>query len=143
MKSRIAAFLNNAALQDIKSRQQSVHLTQHLVRFHKGGFPAKYLDREPASRLSQFTANHFPSKQYLYRFGKLVEASGCSCGAALEDRDHLLMECLRLLEPRRLLINELDGPLTIACAFTHPEALSDFVEEIARQWREAGRRWGR
>ena len=142
-KIKIAAYLNQAALQDIKSREQSAHLTQHLGRFCKGHFPAKYLDRDPASRLSQFTANHFPSRQYLHRFGQLDAATGCPCGARLEDRDHLLLECPSLLKARRRLEGELDGPLSIACAFTHPEALSEFVEVLAKQWQETGRRWGR
>ena len=142
-KLKIARHLDSAALQEIKSREQSAHLTQYLGRFRRGSFLAKYLGRDQASRVSQFTANHFPSMQYLHRFGKLVAATGCSCGAPLEDRDHLLLECPHLQEARRCLKKEMDGPLSIACAFAHPEAFSDFVEVIAKQWQETGRRWGR
>ena len=141
IKHRIAHFLNNEAAKDIKQRNTSFHLTAFLTNFRRGHFPGKYLERPQASRLSQFAANHFPSKQYLFRFGALAESPACSCGAAQEDRNHLLLECPLFHEARRKLQRQIPGTLSTACIFQFPKEMSEFVEGISDQWRQAGRRW--
>ena len=141
IKHRIAQFLNQEAAKDIKQRNTSFHLTAHLTNFRRGHFPGKYLERPQASRLSQFAANHFPSKQYLFRFGALAESPECSCGAALEDRDHLLLECPLFHEARRKLQRQIPGTLSTACIFQFPKEMSEFVEDISAKWRQEGRIW--
>ena len=111
VKRTIANHLNQEALREIKQREQSQHLTQYLLDFHRGRFPGKYLDRARASRLSQFAANHFPSRQYMKRFGISETAPHCECGHSQEDRDHLLFEYPRFGTSRRTLMQQLEGPL--------------------------------
>ena len=142
IKQRIATYLNAEALRDIKQRLTSYHLTDHLQHFRRGIFPGKYLDRMPASRLSQFAANHFPSKQYLFRFGALAESPYCACGRTLEDRDHLLLDCRLFHTARQKLKSQVDLPLTTASVFAFPKEVSEFVESISAAWLRSSRRWG-
>ena len=142
IKQRIAKYLNNEALRDIKQRLTSHHLTDHLQNFRRGNFPGKYLDRMQASRLLQFAANHFPSKQYLFRFGALAESPYCACGRTLEDRDHLLLDCPLFQSARQKLQSQIDLPLSIAAVFASPKDVSEFVESICAERLRSGRRWG-
>ena len=130
IRQRISHYLNGEAEKDIRQRLTSHHLTGYLTNFRRGHFPGKYLERLQTSRLSQFAANHFPSNQYLFRFGALAESPACACGAALEDRDHLLMECPLLQAGRRKLQRQIAETLSIACILQHPKELSEFVECI-------------
>ena len=59
----------------------------------------------------------------------------------MEDRDHLLLEC-PIFSRARQQLNLIEQPLSIALVFTHPELLSEFVEQIAMYWKTEGRMWG-
>ena len=142
IERQITKYLNGGAQRDIKQRQTSHHLTDHLRNFCRGNFPGKHLDRPQASRLSQFASNHFPSNQYLFRFGALAETPYCACGRASEDRDHLLSECPLLKTARQRLPNQIDMPLSTSSIFGFSKEVSEFVESINAEWYRTGRRWG-
>ena len=137
----VSSFLDKLAHADICQRDQSQHLTQWFSSFRRGQFPGRNLDRSEASRLNPFAANHFPSKEYLHRFGERVPDQICLCGAPMEDRDHLLLEC-PIFSRARQQLNLTEQPLSIALVFTHPELLSEFVEQIAMYWKSEGRTCG-
>ena len=142
IKRHIAQYLNAEAGREIKQRDTSQHLTAYLLEFKRGQFPGKYLDRAPASRLTQFAANRFPCSQYLARFGISEGPPSCDRGYSCEDRDHLLFECPRFATARRKLIKRLEKPLSVSRIFDHLEELSEFVEAIAKQWSSEELNWG-
>jgi len=105
--------------------------------------PCCFLVRAKGSPLSQFLANHFPSKQYLARFNLLPsnETRNCECGNDTEDRDHLLFCCPLLSEERETLKATAGKALDWKDLLDAPETLADFVSAIRKLWRKHGRRW--
>ena len=65
------------------------------------------LDRREVALVAQFLCGHYPTNQYLHRFGLCDDISCPWCHAPMDDRSHRLLHCPRFESFRQLLSSQI------------------------------------
>lgn len=90
--------------------------------------------------MSQFAAGHFPCKEYLIRYNLLLEVEvACDCGAPLENKMNLLLDCLDRHEAKLILRASTQGPLDWNSIVGIIYDQGSFLLEVEKMWLRTSR----
>ena len=130
-------YQSQALAQERATRGPALEPTEETIIYTDLRWTRLIHTRFMAAQVGQFLTGHFPTGEYLFRFGSLSSPL-CECCAVRDSREHMLVECPRWGHHRQHLeswLQEAEGETSIEGAVT-PAWTWDFLVGTAR-----GRLW--